>query len=64
VTDTPTLLPRLLTVKEFAGLYRVDVRTVQRWVRQRAVTVVQIGPRKCLRIVLDEPQPVATTHDK
>lgn len=46
--------PKLYTVKEYADLYRVDQRTVYRWVREGAVTVVQRGPRKCLRILDDD----------
>lgn len=45
---------RLLTVKEFAAEYRTDVSTVYRWMKTGAVTVLRVGPRRGVRIVLDD----------
>ncbi|MBK9497086.1 MAG: helix-turn-helix domain-containing protein [Xanthomonadales bacterium] len=43
--------PELLTVKEYADWYRVDVRTVYRWVADGAVPTRRVGPRRGLRII-------------
>lgn len=45
---------RLLTVKEFAAEYRVTERTVYQWMREGAVEVYRIAPRKGVRIVADD----------
>lgn len=45
---------RLLTVKEFADAYRVTERTVYQWMRDGAVTVLRIAPRRGVRIVADD----------
>lgn len=51
-----------LTVKEYAAWYRVTQRTVYRWVADRAVPVVRVGPRRCIRILRVDPED-ATTSD-
>lgn len=48
-------LPELLTVKEYADWYRVDVSTVYRWVADSAVPVRRVGPRRVIRILRDDP---------
>lgn len=51
-THRPTApRPELLTVKEYAEWYRVDVRTVYRWVAEGAVPTRRVGPRRGLRII-------------
>lgn len=45
---------RLLTVKEFARAYDVDERTVYRWMRDGAVDVYRVAPRRGVRIVVDD----------
>ena len=45
---------RLLTVKEFAARYDVDERTVRRWMRDGAVEVLRVAPRRGVRIIVDD----------
>lgn len=40
----------LLTCREAAACMHVDVETVYRWVRKRAITSMRIGPTRLIRI--------------
>lgn len=58
--DTPVgraPLPELLTVKQYAAWYQVDVRTVYRWMASEAVPTVRLGPRRGVRILRVDPAP-------
>lgn len=48
-------LPELLTVKQYAQWYQVDVRTVYRWIADDAVPTVRVGPRRGVRILRVAP---------
>lgn len=54
-------LPRLATVKQVADYYQVHESTVKRWMASGAVTVTRLGPRRAVRIVLDDDCVVFTT---
>lgn len=45
---------RLLTVKEFAAAMDVTERTVYTWMREGAVEVYRIAPRRGVRIIADD----------
>lgn len=45
---------RLLTIKEFAARYDVTERTVYQWMRDGAVEVRRVAPRRGVRIVVDD----------
>ena len=40
----------LLTCREVAEMYRVQVETVRRWVRKGVITVILVGPYRHVRI--------------
>ncbi len=61
MTPPRVSLPKLATVKQVADYYQVHESTVKRWMAAGAVTVTRLGPRRAVRIVLDDDFVVFTT---
>lgn len=47
-TVTEVRMPRLLTIKDFAAMMSINIRTAKRWIEGGAIMTKKIGPRRLI----------------